>query len=83
MQKQFREFVTSPAWGFWQFILSLIALLAVYNVYFLQKQEKALQVSYSLNSVVQIQNDLQSKIQMAYEGVPFNDIAIIEITAAK
>lgn len=78
MPKQLQSFVTSPAWGFWQFVLSLIALLAVYNIYFLQKQEKALQVSYSVNSVVQVQNDLQSKIQMAYEGVPFNDIAIID-----
>ena len=80
MPKQLQSFITSPAWGFWQFVLSLVALLAVYNVYFLQKQEqeKALQVSYSVTSVVDIQEDLQSKIQMAYVGIPFNDIAVIE-----
>ncbi|MGQ0601956.1 MAG: hypothetical protein ACT4QE_09705 [Anaerolineales bacterium] len=78
MQKRMQMFSTSPAWGFWQFILSMIALVAVYNVYFLQKQEKALQVSYSVNSVVQIQEDLQSQIEMAYQGVQFSDIAIID-----
>jgi len=78
MQERIRRLMNSPSWAFWQVVVALVGLAVTYSVFFLQKQDKRIQISFSVSSVVQINKDLQPEIDMKLRGISFSDIAFVE-----
>ena len=74
------DYFRDPVWQFVGAILALVALAATVIIYALQRQKKRL--SYELisrNQLLTVREELESKLQVIYDGQPARDICLIVV----
>ena len=69
-----------PIWQFIGVILAVVAILATFIIYYLQKERKRL--SYQIlneNRILTFSEELEGRLQVLFEGNPTNDISLLVI----
>jgi hypothetical protein len=74
----FLELLRDPAWQFVGAVIGLAALVAMFLVYWLQRQRKAIAYEVvSKNQLLTVREELEGRLQVMYEGQPARDICLL------
>ncbi|MBD3309538.1 hypothetical protein GF348_24375 [candidate division KSB3 bacterium] len=79
-RRSLARFLRDNIWQFVGVIVSVIAILATYHIFFRQRPVKALQVVILANtSLVEVKQDMAEKITVSYEGKTISNLSVVQL----
>jgi hypothetical protein len=80
MTKPIMSILRDDIWQFVGAVVSIIAILVAYNLFFLEREIKALQiVILASSSLVEVEPSITQDIKISYRNQPVSDLSLIQV----
>jgi hypothetical protein len=80
MSRSILSIIRDDIWEFVSAVVGIIAILVAYNIFFLQREVKSLQIVILANSsLVQVEPSIAQDIKIFYKGFPTANLSLVQV----